>query len=283
LKLRGAGRLAREGDNSPSKGILTVSFGRGVVSELRRGAKPGSERRGLAAAALQRKKEEIIMKRAWMCALGAACLIAAATLPPAGAEEEVEKGEKTAPKKEQAAKPEKKPAALGETAPAFELEDHKGKKVKLSDFKGETVVLEFINPGCPYVKRHYELGTMKSLAERYKDKKVAWLAINSTHTMGREDNKKWAEENKLPYPILDDAKGKVGRSYGAKTTPHMFVIDKKGKLAYSGAIDNQATAGGPAKEETVNYVAKALDELLAGKPVSTPETKPYGCSVKYAN
>lgn len=172
-------------------------------------------------------------------------------------------------------------ASVGVAAPGFSLEDQTGKKVSLSDFSGKKiVVLEWINPDCPYVQRHYKAATMKSLAEKYKDKGVVWLAINTTHYMNKETNQKWITDYQLPYQILDDHEGTVGRLYGAKTTPHMFIIDKSGKLVYQGAIDDDPR--GNKGENKVNYVAKALDELLAGKPISMSETKPYGCSVKYA-
>lgn len=172
-------------------------------------------------------------------------------------------------------------ASVGTAAPGFTLEDQTGKKVSLSDFSGKKiVVLEWINPDCPYVQRHYKAGTMKTLAEKYRDKGVVWLAINTTHYMNKETNQKWITDNQLPYQILDDHEGTVGRLYGAKTTPHMFIIDKSGRLVYQGAIDDDPR--GNKGENKVNYVAKALDELLAGKPISMSETKPYGCSVKYA-
>lgn len=160
-------------------------------------------------------------------------------------------------------------------APAFSLEDQDGKAVNLADLKGKIVVLEWTNPDCPFVQRHYQADTMTmtKLASKYKDSGVVWLAINSTNYMGRDKYKAWIKEHNLPYAILDDHTGAVGKTYGAKTTPHMFVIDKTGTIAYQGAIDDQAGK--------VNYVAQALEELLAGKAVTIPETKPYGCSVKY--
>jgi len=164
-------------------------------------------------------------------------------------------------------------------APAFTLEDVNGNKVSLSDFAGKIVVLEWANPECPIWLRVHKAGTFKALAEKYKDKGVVWLAINTTHTSNREKNRKFAEAEKLPYPYLDDHAGTVGRAYGAKTTPHMFVIDKDGRLAYQGAIDDDP---GGRKEKPLNYVDQALTELLAGKTVSVPKTEPYGCSVKYA-
>jgi len=162
---------------------------------------------------------------------------------------------------------------------AFTLKDQDGKDVSLSDFAGEIVVLEWVNPDCPFVQRHYQAGTMKSLAEKYADKGVVWLSINSTNYINVEKNAQWVKERKLPYRVLDDHEGKVGRMFAAATTPHMFILDEAGELVYQGAIDDDI---GGTKADRINYVQKALDELLAGKPVSQPKTKPYGCTVKYA-
>ena len=164
-------------------------------------------------------------------------------------------------------------------APAFTLADPAGKKVSLSDFAGRTVVLEWINPDCPFSKRHYTRGTMKRLAETYAPKRAVWLAINTTHYWTPAKNKAWAEKYELPYPILDDSAGVVGRLYGAKTTPDMRIIDARGSIVYSGAIDDDQAGK---SDKPTNHVAKALEELVAGKKVSTPRTRPYGCSVKYA-
>lgn len=170
-------------------------------------------------------------------------------------------------------------ATIGAPAPAFTLPDAAGQPVKLSDFAGKVVVLEWVNPDCPFVKRHADAGTMRSLAQKYQGK-VVWLGINSTNYMDSAANAKWIAERSLPYPVLDDHTGAVGHAYNAKTTPHMYVIDTTGKLVYAGAIDddNAGTKGASA----VNYVDAALAEVTAGKPVSIAETKPYGCSVKYA-
>ncbi len=166
-------------------------------------------------------------------------------------------------------------------APQFTLKNYDGKEVSLSDYAGKIVVLEWFNYECPFVVYHYEKPkTMASLAAKYKDKDVVWLAVNSTKHLTTEKNKAFAEEHKLSYPILDDRSGEVGRAYGAKTTPHMFIIDTAGKIVYDGAIDDSPM--GSKKEKTINYVDEALAELTAGKEVSTPKTKPYGCSVKYA-
>jgi len=166
----------------------------------------------------------------------------------------------------------------GSTAPAFALPDQDGQTVRLADFAGKIVVLEWTNYECPYVKHHSAQGTMKALAEKYRERGVVWLAVNSTKHATREKDREWIAQNKLPYPILEDFEGTTGKAYGAKTTPHMFVIDPSGKIAYAGAIDDDARLGG---RPTVNYVEQALAELTAGKPVSTARTSPYGCSVKY--
>ncbi|MCU0233377.1 MAG: thioredoxin family protein [Thermoanaerobaculales bacterium] len=167
---------------------------------------------------------------------------------------------------------------VGKAAPAFTLEDEAGTAVSLADFKGKVVVLEWLNPDCPFVQRHYKAGTMKSLATTYGAKGVVWLTVNSTNYMDAAANAKFKQANELPYPILVDQEGTVGHLYGAQTTPHMYVIDADGTLAYMGAIDDDPRGGG---EQPQNYVAAALDELLAGKAVTTAETTPYGCSVKY--
>lgn len=172
-------------------------------------------------------------------------------------------------------------ASVGALAPTFTLEDQSGKKVSLADFAGKIVVLEWVNPDCPFVQRHYKAKTMITLAEKYRPKGVIWLAINTTRYMNKDTNKQWVAQHRLPYPILDDHLGHVGKLYGAKTTPHMFIIDQLGKLVYAGAIDDDP--GGIKGKEAVNYVERALEELLAGKPVSQPQTKPYGCTVKYAD
>lgn len=167
-------------------------------------------------------------------------------------------------------------------APEFTLTNYDGKVTSLSDYKNKIVVLEWFNYECPFVKYHYEkTNTMVKLANEYKNKGVVWLAINSTEHLSTEKNKDFADRHKLGYPILDDRSGKVGRAYGAKTTPHMFIIDTKGSIVYDGAIDNSPL--GRKKEGAINYVDKALAELTTSKAVSTPNTKPYGCTVKYAN
>jgi peroxiredoxin len=170
-------------------------------------------------------------------------------------------------------------AAASDAAPDFTLEDADGKKHSLADFKGKVVVLEWTNPDCPFVRRHYKAETMRKLAVKYADKGVVWVAVNSTKTNKPADSKAWTKENDLPYPTLQDPEGTVGKAYGAKTTPHMFVIDKDGKIAYQGAIDDDPT--GDKGPSAVNYVDAALERLVNGEQPETVRTKSYGCSVKY--
>jgi peroxiredoxin len=154
-------------------------------------------------------------------------------------------------------------ASVGAPAPAFTLEDQTGAKVSLADYAGKIVVLEWINPDCPFVQRHARAQTMKTLAEKYAGANVVWLGINSTHYANTDTNAKWVSENGLAYKVLDDHTGEVGRAYGAKTTPHMYVVDTKGNLVYQGGIDDDPS--GDKGASATNYVAKALDALTAGK------------------
>ena len=173
--------------------------------------------------------------------------------------------------------------AQGKQAPDFELKSFDGQTVKLSSHKGRVVVLEWVNPECPFSRYHYETTpTMANLAKKYQDKEVVWLAINSTSHTTSEANREFAQKHKLPFPILDDRSGLVGRLYGARNTPHMFVIDKTGAIAYEGAIDNAPLGKSEPGAGSVNHVDKAISELLAGKNVSLSATPPYGCTVKYA-
>ena len=172
---------------------------------------------------------------------------------------------------------------IGQAAPAFELKDTDGKTVKLADFKGKVVVLEWFNPECPFVvKHHADNKTMANTYAKYKDKGVVWLAINSgaagKQGAGTELNAQYKKDWKIEYPILIDETGKAGKLYGSKNTPTMFVIDAAGNLAYMGAIDNDNSAK---KLGSINHVDQALGQVLAKETVSTPVTKAYGCSVKY--
>lgn len=167
-----------------------------------------------------------------------------------------------------------KPARIGQAAPDFTLTDCNGKQHKLSDLKGKIVVLEWINKGCPFsVKAN---PTMIKTAAKYKDKDVVWLAIDSTYFNEPADNARYIKQKSIPYPILTDSDGAVAKTYKARSTPHMFVIDKNGELAYTGAIDNRRT-----KDGYRNHVAETIDLLLEGKPVEVSKTRPYGCRVKY--
>ena len=177
-------------------------------------------------------------------------------------------------------------AVVGQPAPDFTATDLAGKPVSLADFKGRTVVLEWHNFGCPFVQKHYRSGNMQALQKKY-GADVVWLTVNSTNS-GHQDyqtpaqlTKALAEAGAAPTRFVMDEPGKVGLAYGAKVTPHMYIIDPSGKVAYNGAIDDKRSAD-PADVKTAkNYVATALDELKAGKPVSVASTTPYGCTVKY--
>lgn len=165
-------------------------------------------------------------------------------------------------------------AELGKKAPDFALKDQDGNTVRLSDFKGKTVVLEWMNLECPFVQRHYREGTFKNLEQEYRTKGVAWLAINSTHWAVSSANKEWHTKYLLPYPILDDSSGKVGRLYEAKTTPHMFIIHRDGRLVYSGGIDDDAA--GTLGDKRMRLVGQALESLASGMDPNPSKTKPYG-------
>jgi peroxiredoxin len=179
-------------------------------------------------------------------------------------------------------KPTSNGAGLGQPAPSFALTDQDGKTVNLSELRGKVVVVEWFNNECPYVVKHYKAGHMNALAAKYAGQGVTWLAINSTSGKDNTSNKAIAGEWKIDRPILNDATGATGKAYGARTTPHMFVINKDGIVVYKGAIDSNGSSDTKDIEGATNHVAAALDEVLAGKAVSVPETRPYGCSVKYA-
>jgi peroxiredoxin len=176
---------------------------------------------------------------------------------------------------------------VGAAAPDFSLTDAKGKTHSLSQYKGKYVVLEWFNPECPFVKKHYGSGNMQKLQEEYTGKGVVWLTIDS-NAPGSEGNMTPEQAEKVTAAwkthqtaLLLDPEGKAGRAYGAKNTPNMVVINPEGKIAYEGAIDSKATPNPSDIPSSTNYVKVALDESLAGKPVTTANTKPYGCSVKY--
>lgn len=170
----------------------------------------------------------------------------------------------------------------GDKAPDFTLG-----KTKLSDLKGKTVVLEWLNFGCPFVKKHYGSGNMQSLQKKYIGKDVVWLSIVSSaegkqgHMTEKEAEEAKKEHSSKASKILLDKDGKVGQLYGAVTTPHMFVINKEGTIVYQGAIDDKPDTNPESIPGSVNYVSEALDLTLSGKKVTAAKTKPYGCSVKY--
>jgi len=169
--------------------------------------------------------------------------------------------------------------AVGAKAPDFTLQDQDGSTVNLRDFAGKIVVLEWTNPHCPFVVRHYTAKTMQTLAAQYKGNGVEWLAINSTAGTTNAADKQWATQQSIAYPVLNDVATSTGKAYHATNTPEMFIISKDGTLVYKGAIDNDPD--GDKTNDKVNYVHKALEEILAGQTVSQPETKPYGCHVNY--
>jgi peroxiredoxin len=178
---------------------------------------------------------------------------------------------------------------VGAPAPAFSLPDSNGKTHSLGDFKGKYVVLEWFNPGCPFVQKHYKSENMQQLQKQFTGKEVVWLTIDSS-APGKEGSLTPAEANKQitdwkmkPTALLLDPDGKVGHEYAATNTPHMYVIDPKGTLIYSGAIDNKPTANPDDIQGATNYVKVALEEAMAGKPVTTSNSRAYGCSIKYAN
>ena len=175
----------------------------------------------------------------------------------------------------------------GDTAPDFSLTDIHAQKHSLSDYKGKYVVLEWNNPGCPFVRKHYDSGNMPKLQQEERAKGVIWLTINSA-AAGRQGDlppeqleKFLQDEHSDPTAYLRDPDGTVGHLYGAKTTPHMFVINPGGILIYQGGIDNKPTPDPADIPGATNYVRAALDESMAGKPVTVATSRPYGCSVKY--
>lgn len=176
---------------------------------------------------------------------------------------------------------------IGSAAPDFSLTDQNGKSIRLAELKGSLVVLEWFNPNCPFVRKQYRNGDMQALQRTYKEKGIQWFMINSSHVESRdfqtpEQQKEFMREKQVVgASILTDSSGAVGRAYNAKTTPHLFIIDRSGVLRYKGAIDDDdSTSGNP--HDAHNYVGAALDALLAGQLVDPAETDSYGCSVKYA-
>lgn len=179
-------------------------------------------------------------------------------------------------------------ASVGEKAPDFTLTDIYGETHSLSDYAGKVVVLEWVNYGCPFVQKHYNSGNMQALQKSAKEKDVVWLTICSSAEgkQGYMTDAQWREESEKKgahsTATLIDESGAVGRAYGATVTPHMYVIRPDGALAYNGAIDSIPSARISDIAKAENYVAAAMDAVLAGKAVETPKSKPYGCGIKYS-
>ena len=178
-------------------------------------------------------------------------------------------------------------AAMSGAAPEFALTDTAGKTVKLSDYRGKYVVLEWTNPECPFVRKHYDSGNMQGLQKEWGAREVVWLAINSTSQASHEYKTprqmgEWMQaKDAAPRAALVDGTSATGRAYAAKTTPHMFVVGPDGHVIYNGAIDDRRSSNPADAKSANNYVRAALDEALAGKPVTVASSAPYGCSVKY--
>ena len=180
-------------------------------------------------------------------------------------------------------------ARLGAPAPDFTLSDSNGTSVSLADFKGKTVVLEWTNHECPYVRKHYGGNAMQTLQKKWTQQGIIWLTLISSHpgaqgfVQGPEANKLTQERGAAPTAVVLDPKGGVGRSYGAQVTPHMYVISGDGTLVYMGGIDDKPTTRLEDLKTAKNFVDAALTELVAGKPVSIKTSRPYGCTIKYSS
>ena len=178
-------------------------------------------------------------------------------------------------------------AAVGQPAPDFSAVDTSGKTRKLSEFRGKTVVLEWVNPGCPFVRKHYNSANMPRLQKEFTGKEVVWLAVNSTEKAASDylapaQLASWMQEKSAqPTATLMDEEGAIGKAYGARTTPHMYIVNAQGVLVYAGGIDSIPSARADDIKTATNYVRQGLNEALAGKPVSTATSQPYGCTIKY--
>ena len=178
-------------------------------------------------------------------------------------------------------------ARVGQPAPDFSLPDTGGKAVRLADFRGSFVVLEWTNPGCPFVRKHYESGNMGATQKLARDQGVAWLAINSTETASGDYLEPprladWLKQHQgVPTAVLMDPEGTTGRAYDAKTTPHLYIVDPQGMLVYAGGIDSIASARVSDIEKATNHVKAALADIAAKRPIAQAVTKPYGCTIKY--
>jgi len=180
-------------------------------------------------------------------------------------------------------------ARVGEPAPNFTATDSNGKAHSLSSYRGKFVVLEWHNQGCPYTKKHYDSGNMERLQKEWTQKGVVWFTVISSapgtqgYVTAEQENDYMRRMNAAPTAALLDPTGDLGHLYGAKTTPHMFIINPDGVLIYDGAIDDKSTPDQADIPSSTNYVSLALSEAMSGRPVSTPTSRPYGCSVKYAH
>ena len=178
------------------------------------------------------------------------------------------------------------PAVVGQSAPGFTLTDTAGKPVRLADFKGKTVVLEWNNPGCPFVRKHYQ-GNMQALHKEAAAQGVVWLAINSTETASGDylspaQLARWMQDKQaVPTATLMDEDGVVGKAYGARVTPHMYIVNAQGVLVYAGGIDSIPSSRVDDIPKATPYIRQALGEIKAGKPLSVSTSQAYGCSVKY--
>jgi peroxiredoxin len=177
--------------------------------------------------------------------------------------------------------------AVGTPAPDFELRDTNGKPVRLADFRGQHVVLEWTNPGCPYVRKHYDSGNMPATQRYATGRGVVWLSINSTERTSYDWREPaqlvaWQKERQAASTaLLMDEDGVAGKAYGARTTPHLYIVDPQGRLVYAGGIDSIPSSNPDDIRKATNYVRVGLDEALAGKPLTTAVSRPYGCAIKY--
>jgi len=176
---------------------------------------------------------------------------------------------------------------IGQMAPAIYVLDIKGEIASLKDLKGKNVILEWTNPECPFVKKHYDTHNMQATQKAALDKGAVWISINSSakgkqgYMDAEEANAIIMEQNAYPSHVVLDPKGELGRLYGAMTTPHIFIIDVDGKLIYTGAIDNNPSLNPEHVKNAKNYVMATLDALSSGEAVTEAQTKPYGCGIKY--
>jgi peroxiredoxin len=170
--------------------------------------------------------------------------------------------------------------AIGTNAPNFTLQDQDGRNVTLGEQINKTVVLEWFDPDCEYTKRDIALKSTKAIAEKYADKGVVWLAINSTHDSTAARNKSWRKDHELPYAVLDDARRQVAGKFGISTVPFYIIIDKHGTIAYSGSFDDDEDRNPRKRDGTVNFVDRAIEELTSGRSVSKPTGLNYGCPLK---